>query len=229
MLYFSHKNTIDKNLFVDALKCDGSEYRVQEMRILKSLRERTTEMIGVSRSSSMLSVRDSLKDPLIENLQEINLTDDHKVNLRKMKKGLSKTPTGGSSSWSNITSLEYKEVDPKQKRHSSIFSTDCMKSKNLKSRYRRSLDVLSREFSKIPVHTKQRSIATDHLLHTSRIDVSSYQMSNTNSDNSESQAENIDKTPHSTDAEDSVFKKIQSLRIEQRRNSLLPVPVKVSG
>ena len=86
MLYFSRKNTIDKNLFVDTLECDESEYGVQEMIILKSLRERKTETIGVSRSSSMLSMKDSLKDPFIENLQGINLTDDHKLNLRKMKK-----------------------------------------------------------------------------------------------------------------------------------------------
>ena len=72
---------------------------------------------------------------------------------------------GGSSSWSNITSLEYKEMDSKQKIHSSIFPPDCMKSKNLKSRHRHSLDVLSREFSKILVHTKQRSIPIIRYVH----------------------------------------------------------------
>lgn len=103
-------------------------------------------------------VSDSLN---IENLSETeikllqnsttNITDDVKVNLRNItRKEQSKI----------IPPKIYVRCDQNQsnvkKRHSSIFSSSCLDEQNRKNTNRRSLNIQSRDFSKIPISSKKQ-------------------------------------------------------------------------
>lgn len=91
-------------------------------------------------------------------LSNANITDDVKVNLRNMtKKSVSKTKRYSQTE----IPTPINSIASKNKRYSSIYSAAEIMEKTAPSTKRRSLNINTKEFSKIPVSTRNAEGAED--------------------------------------------------------------------